>query len=92
MKGKNLSQAFNVPVSLKGCVHTASPTGLKQNLLPKLFTLQSGKGHILSEQPLRPGKKSDPGLIQVCVNTLDLQARFPGESERFRLIKCWVIC
>lgn len=30
-----------------GCIHTANQTGLKLNLSPTLFTLQSVKGHIL---------------------------------------------
>lgn len=71
-----------------GCIHTANQTGLKQNLSPQLFTLQSVKGHIfkLTWTATRTWeKKSDPGLL-VSVNAWDLQAHVSQISPN---ASCW---
>lgn len=78
-----------------GCIHTANQTGLKQNLSPKLFTLQSVKGHIfkLTWTATRTwGKKVWSRPLGQCECVRSTSTRFPDKSECLMLIKCLVIC
>lgn len=78
-----------------GCIHTANQTGLKKNLSPKLFTLQSVKGHIfkLTWTATRIwGKKVWSRPLGLCECVRSTSTRFPDKSECLMLIKCLVIC